>query len=177
MSTRRTIRSPALVFAALVGLVCPTPAVSQDQRFLSLTQDMREREFVQVTDKLMAAVRAMPADRYSYRATPELRTFAEELNHVADVNFRLCGLAAGGRRPQSTGDARPAEKAEVIDRLSASLEQCRSALDALDDRTALEPTFGPYIRGSHVTAMLGHNWHEYGKITVILRLNGLTPPP
>ncbi len=137
---------------------------------------MREREFVQVSTKIVAAVEARPPDHYAFRATPELRTFAEEVYHISDVDFRLCGLAAGRQRPEGPETSPPDQKAGVVDRLRKSLDLCRSALAGLDDQSALEPTFGPYVRGRHVTAMLGHTWHEFGKLTVVLRLNGIAPP-
>ena len=74
-------------------------AAAQQGMLTTITQDMREREYAEIRGKVLAAADVMPADHYDYRAAPDIRSFAEELNHTADVNFRLCGMASGEARP------------------------------------------------------------------------------
>ncbi len=144
----------------------------------SLSEDMREREYAEIRGKLLTAAEQMPADNYGFKAAPEIRSFGEELNHAADVNFQLCGLAS----PQANEDRgdrpnvnRRTAKVDIVARLLRSLELCDGALMQLTDEGAKQPTFGRYIRGSHVVAMLGHNWNVYGKLTIMMRLNGIAP--
>ena len=42
-----------------------------------------------------AAAEAMPESEYSFRATPQVRTFAEIIGHIADSQNFFCGVAAG----------------------------------------------------------------------------------
>jgi hypothetical protein len=40
-------------------------------------------------DKIMKSADAMPESKYSYRPTKDVRSFAEILNHVADISYLL----------------------------------------------------------------------------------------
>src|ERR1700761_9561171 len=42
---------------------------------------------------------AMPEDGYSYKPTPEMRTFAAQMLHLADGNYGLVGAATGKPNP------------------------------------------------------------------------------
>src|SRR5579884_2689221 len=51
---------------------------------------------------LADAAEAMPADEYSFRPTPQVRTFAELVGHLATANFFFCSQVKGERPPIST---------------------------------------------------------------------------
>jgi hypothetical protein len=157
----------------LIGILAPATANGQ-QKFVTIAQDMREREFADVRARLLAAAGRMPAELYSYRAAPEIRSFGEELGHAADVNFRLCGYLTGEDAPGRPAEG-AADKSAILSRLRQSFELCDRGLRDLTDEQARKPTFGPYIMASHVSAMLGHNWSVYGKLTIMMRLNRIAP--
>src|ERR1700691_2995753 len=50
-------------------------------------------------DKIMKAADAMPESKYSYRPTKDVRSFAEILNHVADISYILCSNVKGEATP------------------------------------------------------------------------------
>ena len=50
-------------------------------------------------DKIMKSAEAMPESKYSYRPTKDVRSFAEILNHVADISYILCSNAKGEANP------------------------------------------------------------------------------
>ena len=53
-------------------------------------------------DKIMRSAAAMPASKYSYRPTKDVRSFAEILNHVADISYILCSNVKGEPTPVTT---------------------------------------------------------------------------
>ena len=55
---------------------------------------MRQLEEHQ-SKNLIAAAEEMPADKYSYRPTPQQMTFAHLVMHVTESNNSLCPLIAG----------------------------------------------------------------------------------
>ena len=63
-------------------------------------------------DKIMKSADAMPESKYSYRPTKEVRSFAEILNHVADISYILCSNAKGEANP-ATATAK-GSKTEII---------------------------------------------------------------
>lgn len=146
-----------------------------EESFESIVQDIREREFRAIRGQLLSAASRMPEEHYSFRAAPEIRSFAEEIHHAADVNFRLCGLASADTDSGSQNEASDSTKRGVIGRLAESLDLCASSLAEMDDQSALTPTFAPYIRASHVIAMVGHCANVHGKMTLMMRLVGVDP--
>ena len=50
-------------------------------------------------DKIMKAADEMPESKYSYRPTKDVRSFAEILNHVADISYILCSNVKGEANP------------------------------------------------------------------------------
>ena len=49
-------------------------------------------------DKIMKSADAMPESKYSYRPTKDVRSFAEILNHVADISY-YCVQTPRVKRP------------------------------------------------------------------------------
>ena len=173
------VRGMFTVGIAITASLMTANATFAQARFESLTQDMREREYSDIRERLVAAVDQMPADKYNFKAAPEIRGFGEEVNHAADVNFRLCGLISANSpaeaRNQPSRPPHGTDKASTVSRFMQSLELCDAALEALTDEDALTPTFGRFVKGSHAIAMLGHNSNVYGKLTIMMRLNGIAP--
>jgi hypothetical protein len=168
---------PVIILALLAGFAGSQAAAP----YTSVIEDMREREYAPVRQHLLAAARLMPADAYDFRAAEGTRTFGEEIAHVAGVNLRLCALASGATsRPPSPAVAPRSEpsdrKAGLIDSLERSFSVCDAVLKDATDDLLLRPTTGRYIRASHLTALLGHINHEYGKLSIMLRMKGLVPP-
>src|SRR6476661_1305801 len=47
---------------------------------------------------------AMPEDGYSFKPTKEMRSFAQQMLHLADANYGLGSMALGGTSPVKFGD-------------------------------------------------------------------------
>src|SRR5271170_6465135 len=54
-------------------------------------------------DKIMKSAEAMPESKYNYRPTKDVRSFAEILNHVADISYLLCSNVKGEAPPAAAG--------------------------------------------------------------------------
>src|SRR4051794_29824939 len=87
---------------------------------------------------LVAAARAMPADRYRYASGPEQMTFAELVLHVAEGNYQFCapiGNTAAPALPKLPSDG---PKDLLIQRMQDSFDFCARALATLDDAKGSE---------------------------------------
>jgi hypothetical protein len=171
--------SSSLVVGMLGTTLAAVPL--QSQVYESIMADMRDRDYAHVRERLLSAAQSMPAELYGFRAVPEIRSFGEELTHATAANNRLCRQAApdsgSAGQNRSAQASSPSGKEEILGQLQRSLELCDATLKQLNDESARKATFGPHIRASHVVAMLGHNWAVYGKLTIMMRLKGLAPPP
>jgi uncharacterized damage-inducible protein DinB len=144
----------------------------------SLTADVRT-DYQRVRDYFIRAAEKMSAADYVFRPTPEVRTFAQQVAHVADDQYNLCAPAKGEKRnaAYTAIEDSLSTKAELVPALKAAFAYCDQAYDALSDASGTEPSLGrDRNRFSMLNWNLWHTWEHYGNIVVYLRMRGLVPP-
>ena len=127
-------------------------------------------------DKIMKSAEAMPASKYSYRPTPDVRSFAEILNHISDISYFLCSNARG-EAPPPPASAR-VSKAEIVASLKGSFVYCDGAFSGFTDAHLNDPAdfFGHRTNKMFILTQVGnHDALHYGNLVTYLRLNGLVP--
>jgi len=128
---------------------------------------------------MVAAAEAMPAEKYSFKPSPEMNSFGHLLMHIAQSNNTLCAKISG----QAAPDAKIAEsdpKDKLVAMMKDSFAFCSAALANVDDSKLGEQLmlFGnrPISRGGALVA-LGGSWTDhYATEAIYLRLNGILPP-
>jgi uncharacterized damage-inducible protein DinB len=126
-------------------------------------------------DKIMKSADAMPESKYSYRPTPDVRSFAEILTHVANISYFLCSNAKGVASPPP---AKKASKAEIIAYLKGSFDYCDGVYSEFTDAHLNAPAdfFGHKTNKMFILTQVGnHDALHYGNLVTYLRLNGLVP--
>ena len=115
---------------------------------------------------------------YSFKASPDIRTFGALIGHIADVQMRMC---AGVKGEQKAADASSkTAKADLVAALKASFDECDAAFDSLTDANANERVAmgrgpGRTKLGTLIYATI-HDNEEYGYLAVYMRLKGVIPP-
>ena len=131
----------------------------------------------EVSGYLDRAAVDMPDSLYSYKPTPEVRSFGETLDHVAASQNGYCQLALG-QKPTGKGSGTGAKtKSEVISALRASHDRCLAAYAQTDADAALPAYQG--AKQSRLYQLLQNAMHDnehYGNLVTYLRLNGRIPP-
>jgi len=128
---------------------------------------------------MVAAAESMPADKYGFKPTPEMNSFAHLVMHIAQSNFLLCSKISGTAAPDSKlADSDGKDK--LVAGVKASFEFCSTALANVDDSKLSDPMvlFGnrPASRAAALIA-LSDGWNDhYGTQAIYLRLNGILPP-
>jgi uncharacterized damage-inducible protein DinB len=128
---------------------------------------------------MVAAAELMPAEKYNYKPTPEMNTFAHLTMHIAQANYYLCSKISGQPAPETKlSDTDPKDK--LVAALKASFEFCTTVLANVDDSKLSDPVvlFGnrPSSRAGALIN-LSDDWYDhYGAQAVYLRLNGILPP-
>jgi uncharacterized damage-inducible protein DinB len=131
-------------------------------------------------------VDAMPEESLNFKPTPEIRSFAEQMLHLAFWNYGLAGWAAGKPNPfgkdQSALESKSEYKTKVALRkvVEQSYDFVIDAVASLDQTKLLEeaPFFNSKAtRLMSLTTALDHQAHHRGQTTIYLRLKGITPPP
>lgn len=129
---------------------------------------------------IVAAVGEMPADKFSYRPTPEQITFGHLVVHMAMSNFRLCSAISGMGMPKMDELQETDAKEKLASALKSSFDFCTEALAKTDDSKLGEVvlTRGNFslTRAAAMIALTNDFADHYSGVAMYLRLNGLLPP-
>jgi uncharacterized damage-inducible protein DinB len=146
-----------------------------------------EREFV-------GAAEAMPDDKFNFTPTSlnisgseykGVKTFAEEVRHVAATNFMLWAAITGDKPPAgSTEDNGPPQlktKAEIVKYLKDSFALGHKAAKSLTAENAAAQVPSPFGEGQTTKLFcasfaVAHAFDHYGQMVEYLRMNGIIPP-
>ena len=120
--------------------------------------------FGEVSGWVTKAADLVPADKYSYRPAPSVRTFGQQIAHIADSYNYYCARAAGRNVQWSDAiEKGNTDKATLVPKLKQATDACQAA----------------YGGGGQVGALMGNAAHtnlHYGNIITYIRMLGLTPP-
>lgn len=139
-----------------------------------------QRGYASLKGNISKSADRMPAEDYSFRPTPEVRTFARVVNHVTEAQWHSCGAingtaaAAQPKLPEETAD-----KATIVAALNASFAECDKAFASLTEANLLQMiTLGPATRSriGFAWGTVSHDNEQYATLALYLRLKGLVPP-
>lgn len=161
-----------------------TPDAQRDKRALEVLLMSVEKQIVSAAD-------AMPADKYGFVPTDGefkgVRTFGQQVKHLAATNHILAAAALGEGPPTDAGDETGPEairtKAEILDYLNGSFAHLGKAIDAIGEKNAIVKSspISP-LKASETTRLaltveaLIHAFDHYGQMVEYLRMNGVVPP-
>jgi len=128
---------------------------------------------------MVEAADLMPAEKFNFKPTAEMNTFAHLTMHIAMSNNFLCSKISGQEAPKvELKDTDPKEK--LVAALKASFEYCSTALAGVDDSKlgdSLTLFGGRQMSRAGALITLSDDWYDhYGAQAVYLRLNGIMPP-
>jgi hypothetical protein len=154
------------------------------------------RTFQNQTYEFRSAAEALPEEKWGYRPAAglfksqkpefgpaEVRTFAEQVKHVACANFAFSAELDGTKPPDGCdkGGPSPAKTSrELLIYLRDSFASLNKSLSAITAGNMYDPIEGPYA-GPNTRLGLAEIciWHvadHYGQIIIYLRENGIVPP-
>jgi uncharacterized damage-inducible protein DinB len=211
------MRQTKFLFSILLLLACNRSAVAQTDRSAGMAPSLqlllapqekhsgndasaldaqKEKRALQiflrsVESQIVSAADAMPADKYGFAPSEGefkgVRTFAQQVKHLAATNHILAAAALGEQPPADAGDEKGPEtvqtKAEILDYLNSSFVHLRKAIDAIGD-TSISLKSSPIsplslnqaTRLALTVESLLHAFNHYGQIVEYLRMNGVVPP-
>ena len=145
-----------------------------------LSTDLK-RDYKSIRDFFVRAAEKMPEADYGFKPSPDVRSFGQQVAHVADDQYNLCAPAKGEIRKAAYTDIenRLSKKADLIGALKEAFAYCDGAYDALTDASGAETVnFGKMSRTrfAMLNWNLWHTWEHYGNVVVYLRMKGLVPP-
>lgn len=126
---------------------------------------------------------AMPADKYSFKAQDSVRSFAQQMLHLAQANMGLSANATDkprlwqGRRLEQLPSAQ--SKDSVVYYVNASYDFVIEGIKAMDFTKLEEKTGQGNFANTKLAWLLKtfeHQTHHRGQTTIYIRLLGIKPP-
>ncbi len=153
-----------------------------------------DREISNLEREFVGAAEAMPDDKFNFAPGSlnipgseykTVKTFAEEVRHVAAANYLFWGAITGDKSPiESKEDNGPSElktKAEIVKYLKDSFAIGHKAAKSLTAENVVSQIPSPFGQGQTTrlfcaTFAVGHAFDHYGQMVEYLRMNGIIPP-
>jgi uncharacterized damage-inducible protein DinB len=133
-------------------------------------------------DKFTRLAEAIPAEKYAWRPSPDVRSFAEVFLHVAAANYNLYKLV--GTPPPAGFDVQgfeksTADKAKVIATLKDSFAHARKAITAMPDadlNKSMDWFGGKNTERGILLFIVRHAAEHLGQSIAYARFIGVVPP-
>jgi uncharacterized damage-inducible protein DinB len=183
----RVLASGVLVTSVVAAQPANSATKPKDEhrtvtRILDSSVSNLEHEFV-------PAAEAMPEEKFGFAPTngefKGVRTFGQQIKHVAAVNYELGAALLEQKPPVDIGDesgpASVTSKADILKYLKESFEYVHKAIATIDDKNMAEAVKSPFGEGSISRLSLAmsipsHGFDHYGQMVEYLRMNGIIPP-
>ena len=163
-----------------------TPKPSQERHTVT---DLLNRNISNFEHEFVPTAEAMPEDKFDFAPTngefKGVRTFAQQIKHVAAVNYEL-GAALLEQKPpvdinDEAGPASVRTKVEVIKYLKDSFEYVHKAINTVTDGNLTATVRSPFGEGyvsrlGLAMSVSSHGSDHYGQMVEYLRMNGIIPP-
>jgi uncharacterized damage-inducible protein DinB len=122
----------------------------------------------------------MPEEKYDFKPTPEVRTFREQLVHVAGTVQRFIDTANGTKTEPGAAQEKMT-KADIVQLLTQRYQAGKALIGELSDAQMVESVKFPF--GDRMVSRYGFwmgplldGFDHYGQLVIYLRLNGIVPP-
>lgn len=158
----------------------PAPAATQGPIKDPVATSLRTL-FPRSQNNVVGAIEAMPADKFSFKPTPDQVTFAHLVAHIANSNNLLCSKVADVPAPKVDEPKETDSKEQLLAAVKASYSFCNDVLTKLDDSKLADSIelFGrqPQPPRALAAIALASGWADhYATAAMYLRLNGVLPP-
>ena len=168
---RRLIRVVPLIVSAFVVSVSGT-AWAQAPKPDPSTRDVLLKQWTDISEKVVQLAEEFPEDKYDFRPVAGVRTFGDQLRHVAFWNGYVAKSARGEKADGKLNELPKSEyptKAAVVKALKSSLAEATALLK--------QETATPSTKLINLwVSFTEHSGEHYGQLVVYYRLNGIVPP-
>jgi uncharacterized damage-inducible protein DinB len=170
------------LFLLLFVFAAASSTLAQNQKYPEGIWEGYDGEWLHVSQQLIALAEATPADKFSWRPAPGVRSVSEVYMHIVEANFYLLSVAGGPKFPadyKEGMDTSVKSKPEVIAWLKRSLDAVKQAHAKttpadlhrkvhIEDRDTNAD--GMYLR------IIVHANEHMGQLIAYARMTGVTPP-
>jgi|SRR3954471_1290449 uncharacterized damage-inducible protein DinB len=173
----------------LLACVARAQTTTKSKEERRTVTDLLQRNVSNFEHEFVPAAEAMPEDKFGFAPSEGefkgVRTFAQQIKHVAAVNYELGAALLEQKPPVDIGDesgpASVVTKADVLKYLKDSFEYVHKAVATINESNLAGTVRSPFGEGSVsrlglVMSVPSHGFDHYGQMAVYLRMNGIIPP-
>ena len=158
----------------LLGLMLATTARAQNGNgeIQGIVKDTSEAAVVG------AAVK-MPEENYSFKPTPDVRSFGQLVGHVADASYMFCSQAIGETVAPKNIEKTKTTKADLVAAIKDATAYCTKSFDSMTDAKGSQmiKMFNfDLARLTVYSINTAHTDEHYGNMVTYMRLKGIVPP-
>ena len=106
-----------------------------------------------VSGAVISAAQKMPEENYSFKPTPEVRSFGQIVGHVADASYSFCSQVSGEANPATDIEKTKTSKADLVAAVKDAQAYCFKAYGNMTD-----------AKGSEMMKIFGY---QMAKLTVL----------
>jgi uncharacterized damage-inducible protein DinB len=135
--------------------------------------------YMLVSGEVVAAAVKMPEDNYSFKPTPDVRSFGQLVGHVADAQYLFCSTAIGDSVPPKGIEKSTTSKADLVAALKEAVAYCGKTYASMTDAKGSQMTKFMGFDLARLTVLSVNTAHadeHYGNMVTYLRLKGIVPP-
>jgi uncharacterized damage-inducible protein DinB len=140
--------------------------------------------------EIVSLAEAMPAEKYNFRPSDgefkNVRTFSQQMTHIAAILYEVSAGALGEKNPSEAGKdengpATITDKTAAVKYLKDAFAYAHKAALAVTSANAMDMLQSPFgnsktSRIDLVTTLMWHSFDHYGQAVVYARMNGIVPP-
>ena len=176
-------------FFAVIAAFCSVSVFAADAAAPTVNKSF-DRDLSNIERDLVPLAEAMPAGKYNFAPSQGefkgVRTFGEQMKHVAAVIYMVSASVLGEANPSEAGEnengpASIKSKDDVVEYLKHAFAYAHKAMSSITDKNATElikSAFGdrqvPRITMASVATW--HSFDHYGQMVIYARMNGIVPP-
>jgi uncharacterized damage-inducible protein DinB len=179
--------SKLFVVTLLPLLAIPVAAQPDQQPAANPLSTWLHTAFTGNRNNIVRSAEKMPEENYAMRpgVQENVRTFGQQLGHIANYNFLWCSQAKGEKNPNEGNNLEKlTTKAEIVQALNQAFDYCDSVYSALTDKSGAETIDitqenGRQTRNLRMALLIlnyGHNNEIYGSMVTYLRIKSIVPP-
>ncbi len=135
--------------------------------------------YMMVSGNVVAAAEKMPEENYSFKPTPDVRSFGQLIGHAADAQYMFCAIASGDTPSPKGIEKSKTSKADLVGALKEAVAYCNKTYSNMTDAQGSQMVKFMKFNLARLTVLsvnTAHTDEHYGNIVTYLRLKGIVPP-
>ena len=163
-----------IILSCMLGLVAST-------LFAQTPKEKQIAEWERAKVYTLEYLDTMPEDGYAFKPVADIRSFAEQMDHLADANFAFAAAASGKKSPMEEPAEKMADQSKsavtrvVMNSYDFTIDAIKSMSDEDFNKNVM--LFGMNVKaGDALEKSFEHQTHHRGQTTIYIRLKGVTPP-